>query len=96
MSDNGLPFVFWMPYVLTKFGKRLEELHIQHLRTQISSPWTNGKIEAFWGVLQAEVLDRRRFASLLEAEEALAGFVRYYNYHRLSGTLGLGHARRTL
>jgi transposase InsO family protein len=47
MSDNGQPFVVWMPYVLTRFGKRLQDLHIQHLRTQISSPWTNGKIEAF-------------------------------------------------
>ena len=88
MSDNGLPFVFWMPYVLTRFGKRLQELHIQHLRTQISSPWTNGKIEAFWGVLQSEVLDRQRFGGLTEAEAALARFDRYYNYHRLSGTLG--------
>jgi hypothetical protein len=33
-------------------------LRIQHLRTQISSPWTNGNIEPFWGVLQQEVLDR--------------------------------------
>src|SRR5436309_1994625 len=48
MSDNGQPFVFWMPGVLTLFGKRLRDLHFQHLRTQISSPWTNGKIEAFW------------------------------------------------
>src|SRR6266853_1421662 len=24
MSDNGQPFVYWMPYVLTRFGKRLE------------------------------------------------------------------------
>ncbi len=23
MSDNGQPFVVWMPYVLTRFGKRL-------------------------------------------------------------------------
>lgn len=88
MSDNGLPFATWLPYVLTRFGKRLEELHIHHLRTQISSPWTNGKIEAFWGVLQAEVLDRQSFPSLTAAEQALAHFVRYYNYHRLSGTLG--------
>jgi transposase InsO family protein len=88
MTDNGRPFVVWMPYVLTRFGKRLEELHIQHLRTQISSPWTNGKIEAFWHVLQAEVLDRHRFRSLDEAETALANYVRYYNYHRLSGVLG--------
>jgi transposase InsO family protein len=88
MSDNGQPFVVWMPYVLTRFGKRLQELHIQHLRTQISSPWTNGKIEAFWAVLQSEVLDRQRFASFAEAQSALARFVRYYNYHRLSGVLG--------
>lgn len=88
MSDNGTPFVVWMPYVLTRFGKRLQELHIHHLRTQISSPWTNGKIEVFWGILQAEVLDRQRFRTLAEAETALARFVRYYNYHRLSGALG--------
>lgn len=88
MSDNGRPFVVWMPGVLTLFGKRLQELHIQHLRTQITSPWTNGKIEAFWDILQAEVLDRELFASLAEAEAALARFAEYYNYHRLSGVLG--------
>jgi transposase InsO family protein len=88
MSDNGVPFVVWMPGMLTRFGKRLRDLHIQHLRTQISSPWTNGKIEAFWSVLQQEVLDRQRFATFAQAEAALAGFVDYYNYHRLSGTLG--------
>ena len=45
MSDNGMPFVVWMPGVLTRFGKRLRDLNIRHLRTQISTPWTNGKIE---------------------------------------------------
>lgn len=88
MSDNGMPFVVWMPGILTAFGKRLRDLHIQHLRTQISTPWTNGKIESFWNVLHSEVLDRERFASFAEAERALARFVAYYNYHRLSGVLG--------
>jgi transposase InsO family protein len=88
MSDNGLPFVVWLPGMLSHFGKRLRDLHIQHLRTQISSPWTNGKIEAFWAVLQQEVLDRHRFTSFAEAEAAITVFVNYYNYHRLSGTLG--------
>jgi len=46
MSDNGNPFVVWMPGVLTRFGKRLRDLNIRHIRTQISTPWTNGKIEA--------------------------------------------------
>jgi transposase InsO family protein len=88
MSDNGRPFVVWMPGVLTRFGKRMEELRIRHLRTQVNSPWTNGKIEAFWNLLQAEVLDRYRYRSLAEAESSLLAFARYYNYHRLSGTLG--------
>jgi hypothetical protein len=35
-----------------------------------------------------EVLDRQRFRSFDEAEAALAGFLDYYNYHRLSGALG--------
>jgi transposase InsO family protein len=88
MSDNGNPFVTWMPGVLTRFGKRLRDLNIRHLRTQISTPWTNGKIEAFWEVLQSEVLDRQLFTTLGEAETALRRFADYYNFHRLSGTLG--------
>src|SRR6266568_865213 len=60
MSDNGSPFVVWMPGVLTRFGKRLRDLNVRHLRTQISTPWTNGKIEAFWEVLQSEVAWQRR------------------------------------
>jgi transposase InsO family protein len=88
MSDNGNPFVTWMPGVLTRFGKRLRDLSIRHIRTQISTPWTNGKIEAFWEVLQSEVLDRHWFTSLAEAESALRSFADYYNFHRLSGTLG--------
>jgi hypothetical protein len=38
----------------------------------------------FWAVLQREVLDRQRFANLVEAEIALTRFAEYYNYHRLS------------
>ena len=87
MSDNGTPFVVWMPGVLTQFGKTLRELEIRHIKTQVNSPWTNGKIEAFWATLKSEVLDRRIFRSLADAEAALAEFARYYNYHRLHGEI---------
>src|SRR6266545_6192173 len=87
MSDNGSPFVVWMPGVLTLFGKTLEELHIRHLRTQINSPWTNGKIERFWGVLQSELLDRHVFRTLDAAADGLTRFAGYYNYDRLHGEL---------
>ncbi len=88
MSDNGTPFVVWMPGVLTLFGKTLEELHIRHLRTQVNSPWTNGKIERFWGILQSELLDREIFRTLDAAGDGLTRFATYYNYDRLHGELG--------
>jgi transposase InsO family protein len=87
MSDNGAPFVVWMPGVLTLFGKTLEQLRIQHIRTQVNSPWTNGKIERFWGVLQSELLDRRIFRTLDAAADGLTHFATYYNYDRLHGEL---------
>jgi transposase InsO family protein len=87
MSDNGSPFVVWMPGVLTLFGKTLDELRIRHLRTQVNSPWTNGKIERFWGVLQSEVLDRYVFPTRDSAADGLARFASYYNYDRLHGEL---------
>ena len=87
MSDNGTPFVHWMPGVLTRFGKELRDLEVRHIRTQVDSPWTNGKIESFWATLKSEVLDREIFRSLEDAEAALGRFSRYYNYHRLHGEI---------
>ena len=87
MSDNGSPFVVWMPGVLTLFGRTLEELRIRHIRTQVNSPWTNGKIERFWGVLQSELLDREVFRTLEAAADGLTRFAAYYNYDRLHGEL---------
>lgn len=88
MSDNGTEFVHWMPGMLNRFGKTLRELEIRHIKTQINTPWTNGKIESFWATLRSEVLDRRVFRSLEDADAALEKFVRYYNYHRLHGEIG--------
>ena len=87
ISDNGAPFATWMPGVLTLFGRTLEQLHIRHIRTQVNSPWTNGKIERFWGVLQAELLDRELFPTPEAADEGLMRFAIYYDYHRLHGEL---------
>jgi transposase InsO family protein len=88
MSDNGAPFVVWMPGVLTLFGKTLAELRVKHIRTQVNSPWTNGKIERFWGVLQSELLDRELFPTPEAADDGLTRFAIYYDYHRLNGAIG--------
>lgn len=87
MSDNGTPFVILIEGLLTRFQRTLDELRIRHIRTQIDTPWTNGKVEAFWATLQAEVLDRQHLADLAAAEAAVTAYATYYNYHRLHGAL---------
>jgi putative transposase len=87
MSDNGTPFVILLEGLLTRFQRTLAELSIRHIRTQIDTPWTNGKAEAFWATLQAEVLDRRYLADLAAAEAAVTAYATYYNYHRLHGAI---------
>jgi hypothetical protein len=88
MSDNGSEFVHWMPGMLNRFGKTLRELEIRQIKTQVNTPWTNGKIESFSATLKSELLDREVFRSLGEAEAAMARFADYYNYHRLHGEIG--------
>ena len=68
MTDNGTPFVAVIRTMLSRFQRTLAELAIRHIRTQIDTPWTNGKIEAFWKTLQAEVLDRQVLEDLVAAE----------------------------
>ena len=87
MTDNGTPFVAIVRTMLSRFQRTLAELAIRHIRTQIDTPWTNGKVEAFWATLQAEVLDRQHLADLAAAEAAVTAFAGYYNYHRLHGEL---------
>ncbi len=87
MTDNGTPFVAVVRSMLSRFQRSLADLSIRHIRTQIDTPWTNGKVEAFWATLQAEVLDRQQLADLAAAEAAVSAFAGYYNYHRLHGEL---------
>jgi transposase InsO family protein len=87
MTDNGTPFVTIVRTMVSRFQRSLAEVAIRHIRTQIDTPWTNGKIEAFWHTLQAEVLDRQQFEDLGAADAAVTAYAGYYNYHRLHGEL---------
>jgi transposase InsO family protein len=88
MTDNGTPFVAVMRTMLSRFQRSLAELAIRHIRTQVDTPWTNGKIESFWATLQRDVLDRQRIADLAQADAAVTSYAGYYNYHRLHGEIG--------
>jgi transposase InsO family protein len=87
MTDNGTPFVAIIRTMLSRFQRSLADLRVRHIRTQIDTPWTNGKVEAFWASLQREVLDRQQLVDLAAAEAAVTAYAGYYNYHRLHGEL---------
>lgn len=88
MSDNGTPFVAIARSMPSRFQRTLADPEIRHIRTQVDTPWTNGKVEAFWAILQAEVLDRQHLADLVAAEAAVIAYATYHDYHRLHGQSG--------
>jgi integrase-like protein len=85
-AHRDAPLVAILRTMLSRFQRSLAELSIRHIRTQIDTPGTNGKVEAFWATLQAETLNRQQFADLAAAEAAVT-YAGYYNYHRLHGEL---------
>jgi len=56
--------------------------NINHLRTRVNSPETNGKTERFWRTLEEELLTKEAFSSLQEAQERLNAYIDNYNCHR--------------
>jgi transposase InsO family protein len=87
VSDNGREFVSVWEETLTKFGKLLSEQGIAHRKCAPYYPQGNGKVEAFNKTLTRELLERQSFASLAELQQALSGYLTYYNNYRLHSAL---------
>ena len=88
MSDNGLPFVTWMPYVsspgLASDCRSCTSITCA-LRSTRRGP-TERSRRSGWCCRQRSWTGR--CCHVGDAEVALTSFLTYYNYHRLSGVLG--------
>ena len=84
MSDNGGEFrgVREHPFELV-----CTELGIRHILTQPYHPQTNGKIEAFWKILQKEFFHPNHFDSMEDMALNLGNFLFEYNHLRKHGGL---------
>lgn len=84
MSDNGGEFrgVREHPFELV-----CSELGIRHILTQPYHPQTNGKIEAFWKILQKEFFHPNQFESMEDMVLNLGNFLFEYNHLRKHGGL---------
>lgn len=81
ISDNGSQFIS------KDFAAYLKQLGLQHIRTSIAYPQSNGKIERYHRTLHQECLKKQSFINLDDARKQIAYFVDYYNSKRLHSSL---------
>ncbi len=81
LTDNG------SAYRATIHALACRSLGIKHLRTQPYRPRTNGKAERFIRTLLGGWAYGAIYGSSTEREQALAGWLNFYNHRRPHGSL---------
>jgi putative transposase len=82
-SDQG------SQYTSLAFSKRCNEAGVRPSMGSVGDAYDNAMCESFFATLQCELLDRRRFASQVEARMACFSFIEgWYNPVRLHSALG--------
>ncbi|MFC6478720.1 IS3 family transposase [Pseudomonas asuensis] len=81
-SDQG-----WH-YQMPAFGRLLERRGLTQSMSRRGNCLDNAAMESFFAVLKSELYCRESFNSVAGLEEALHGYIRYYNHYRLKLSLG--------
>lgn len=81
ISDNGSQFIS------KDFAEYLKFAGLQHVRTSIAYPPSNGKIERFYRTIGEECLTKRSFINLDDARKQISSYIEYYNTKRLHSSL---------
>ena len=78
ISDNGTQFVS------NNFQDFLNDLDIEHIRTAVRHPESNGKIEVFHKTIKHEnIYIKEKYQSFYEAQDDINQFIETYNHKRL-------------
>ena len=81
-SDQGCQ------YTSMAFGLRCREVGIRPSMGSVGDAYDNALCESFFASLECELLDRRRFATLVEARRAVFEYIEgWYNPHRRHSAL---------
>lgn len=81
ITDNGSQFI------AKDFAEFIRSRGLQHVRTSIAYPQSNGKIERFHRTASEECLRKSSFVDLDDARRLIAKFIEYYNTKRLHSSL---------
>jgi transposase InsO family protein len=81
ITDNGSQFIS------KDFAEYLKQAGLQHIRTSIAYPQSNGKIERFHRTIHEECLMTKSLIDLDDARKQIAEYIEYYNTKRLHSSL---------
>ena len=81
ISDNGSQFISG------DFRKFLREVGLDHVRTSVRYPQSNGKIERLHRTLKEECLSKQCLIDLEDAHKQIAAYIVNYNTKRLNSAL---------
>jgi transposase InsO family protein len=81
ITDNGSQFIS------KDFAEYLKQAGLQHIRTSIAYPQSNGKIERYHRTIHEECLMKKSLIDLDDARKQIANFIEYYNTKRLHCSL---------
>jgi putative transposase len=75
-------------YTSLAFGQRCREAGVRPSMGAVGDAYDNALCESFFATLECELLDRRRFATQVEARLAIFEFIEgWYNPHRRHSAL---------
>ncbi|MCP4409802.1 MAG: IS3 family transposase [Gammaproteobacteria bacterium] len=81
ISDNAKQF-------LSKdFQEFLRSAGLNHIRTSVAYPQSNGKLERFHGTIRQESIRRSSYVTIADARGQIADYIRYYNEERLHSSI---------
>lgn len=81
ISDNGPQFIS------KDFAEYLKLVGLQHIRTSVAYPQSNGKIERYHRTIHQDCLMKSSLINLDDARKQIADYINYYNTKRLHSSL---------
>ena len=81
ISDNGSQFIS------KDFAAYLKFAGLQHIRTSVAYPQSNGKIERYHRTVNQECLMKSSLIDLEDARKQVASYIEFYNSKRLHSSL---------
>jgi len=82
MSDNGMEFKGTPEH---PFECMMNDIGVKHIYTPLYHPQPNGKVEAFFKIVQNELIRAHYFKDIIEFKEQLGCYLFDYNHRRRHG-----------